>query len=127
MGNIANNDDTALRLLVMETASLLDEHKGGDTVILEVMEECAFTDFFVITTAQSSRHLASLVGYAREFLRPRGVSVLNRIQPNDISGWALLDCGRFVIHVMEQAERLFYELEKLWFRSRTLTYSSKSS
>jgi ribosomal silencing factor RsfS len=41
-------------------------------------------------------------------------------------GWILLDCGRFVIHLMDQEHRAFYELEKLWFRSQAL-YSSNSS
>jgi ribosome-associated protein len=63
----------------------------------------------------------------RDFLHVRNVSVLNNYRRNDESGWLLIDCGSFIIHVMEQAERNFYELEKLWFRSRVIIHSSKSS
>ncbi len=125
MGSIVNNEP--LPALLTEIASLLDDHKGEETLIMDVRGDCGFTDFFVLTTVGSSRHLASLVAHTREFLRERGVPVLNRVQPHDLSGWALLDCGGFIVHVMERAERTFYELEKLWFRSRTFAYSSKSS
>jgi ribosome-associated protein len=125
MVSTANNANEVGRLF--DIAALIDEHKGEGTVILDVTGECSFADYFIITTARSSRHLASLIGHIRDYLHDRQVTVFNRIRPDDQSGWSLLDCGYFVVHVMEQAVRSFYELEKLWFRSKTLNYSSKSS
>ena len=45
----------------------------------------------------------------------------------DDSGWILLDCGNFIIHIMNQEKRAFYELEKLCFPGPEVSYSSKSS
>jgi ribosomal silencing factor RsfS len=39
----------------------------------------------------------------------------------------LIDCSSFVIHLMEQDKREFYELEKLWFSGKRLYESSGSS
>jgi ribosome-associated protein len=125
MGSIVNKDRPTG--LLRELAGRLEEHKGEETVILDLTAECSFTDYFIITTAQSGRHLASLVGYARDVIREHGVSVQNRVMPQDDSGWALIDGGWFVVHVMGKTERAFYELEKLWFRALTIDYSSKSS
>jgi ribosome-associated protein len=125
MASIANNAVDRSRLF--DLAALIDDHQGEHTVILEVTEECSFADYFIITTARSSRHAASLVGYVREWLEARGMPVFNKAQADAQSGWALLDCGTIIVHVMESAARSFYELEKLWFRAKTLAYSSKSS
>ncbi len=112
------------RSQALDMAALIDDHKGEGTVILDVTGECSFADYFIITTAMSSRHAASLIGFVREFVDRIAAPVLNRRQAADQSGWALLDCGNIIVHVMEREARSFYELEKLWFRAKPLSYRS---
>ncbi len=125
MDNTANRPNGRDRALAM--AALIDDHKGEGTVVLDVTGECSFADYFIITTAASSRHAASLIGFVCEFLAERSAPVLNKGRTGDQSGWALLDCGNIIVHVMDRQAREFYELEKLWFRAKPLAYSSKSS
>jgi ribosome-associated protein len=122
MANIVNK---ALDLKAV--AALIEDHQGEETVILDVTEDCLFADYFIITTAHSSRHAFSLISYLRDFLSSRGVPMLNKVKSSDQSGWLLLDCGTCLIHVMDKTARSFYELEKLWFRAKPIVYSSKSS
>jgi ribosome-associated protein len=125
MDSIAN--EASERRNVFDIAGLLTEHQGEETIVLFVREECSFTDYFVITSAHSSRHLVSLAGYVRDYLSAHKLSMLNNAERFDESGWILIDCGSFIVHVMEQRERAFYELEKLWFLSPVVFHSSKSS
>lgn len=124
-------DNTANKPLgrrqALEMAALIDDHKGEGTVVLDVTGECAFADYFIITTATSSRHAASLIGFVTDFLTEWSAPVLNKSRTADKSGWVLLDCGNVIVHVMDSQTRAFYELEKLWFRATPLVYSSKSS
>ncbi|RPJ05093.1 MAG: RsfS/YbeB/iojap family protein, partial [Spirochaetaceae bacterium] len=56
--NTAKNRE--MKEIVSKLALLLDDHKAENTVVLYVGEQCNYTDFFIITTAKSSRHLQSL-------------------------------------------------------------------
>ncbi|RPJ06863.1 MAG: ribosome silencing factor, partial [Spirochaetaceae bacterium] len=82
--------------------------------------------FFIITTAKSSRHLQSLAENARAHLAMQNLQMRYQSDKNDDSGWLLLDCGFFIVHLMDSEKRAFYELEKLMFQSPVIDYSSNS-
>lgn len=92
----------------------LDDHKGVDTVILDVSEQCSWTDCFVITTVTSLGHLRGLAREIWAELDNIGLTVSNRHKAVGDDGWELIDCGSVVIHLMSQEMRDFYSLEKLW-------------
>jgi len=115
------------RETVLEAARLITDHKGEDTVVLDITEICAFADFFVITTARSSAHLAGLLRELTEFFHSRGIRPRGHHRRAVVNGWLLLDCGDFIVHVMEKEQRDFYDLERLWFKAERVTYWSKSS
>lgn len=113
--------------IAIELAALISAHKGEATIVLDVRLECGFADFFIITTARSARHLQSLAGVAKDFVRQKKMGIINNTHRSDSSGWTLVDCGTIIVHIFEQQERSFYELEKLWFQSKVIDHSSKSS
>ena len=116
------------REAALEAARLIDEHKGEDTVVLDIGGVSSFADYFVISTARSSAHLAGLHRELDAFLRRRGIRPRHGGHKSvGESGWLLLDCGDFVVHLMEKEQREFYDLERLWFKAERLSYWSKSS
>jgi ribosome-associated protein len=123
MAVTSNSRDAAL-----EAARLIADHKGEDTVVLDISGVSPIADFFVITTARSSAHLAGLQRELSVFLKGQGIRPLNGGHKGRAeTGWLLLDCGDFVIHLMEKEQREFYDLERLWFKAERVTYWSKSS
>jgi len=115
------------RETVLEAARLITDHKGEDTVVLDITGTCAFADFFVIATARSSAHLAGLLRELTEFFHSRGIRPRGHHRHANANGWLLLDCGDFIVHLMEKEQRDFYDLERLWFRAEKVPYWSKSS
>jgi ribosome-associated protein len=111
---------------VLEVIDVIEEHKGGDALGLYIGEHCSWTDYFVITTANSTTHLKSLHKFVRAYLKERNIEPLSRQKFIQDDTWILIDCGFFVIHMMSEETRTFYELEKLWFMGEVI-YSSKSS
>ncbi len=111
---------------VLEVARFIDEHKGRNTVVLQVEPQCSFADFFIITTVTSEGHLRGLFNNLLGFLEEKGIELLRKKKNLDDVGWQLLDCGSFVIHLMTEEKRSFYDLEKLWFECERVNYSSSS-
>ncbi|MBN1837498.1 MAG: ribosome silencing factor [Spirochaetales bacterium] len=119
-------EDTA-RNSVLEIARLLEDHRGEDVIALYIGEMSSWTDYFVISTVRSSAHLRGLLRALEEYLSANHIVPLTpRKTSRSDEGWTLIDCGNFVVHLMDHEHREFYELEKLWFRNE-LIYSSKSS
>ncbi len=120
-------EDTVRSRLVTDLAELLDERNGGDTLVLDIRGQSTWTDYFVITTATSVTHMQGLYRNIRRFLEERNVEPRRKRKRITDDSWLLVDCGDFVIHVMTDETRAFYELERLWFEGVELYHSSKSS
>ena len=120
-------DTVENRNIALDVAKLIDEHLGENTVVLELGEMSSWADFFVISTVRSKAHLTGLVKHLKDYFREKHITILNSYKTMTFSGWELIDCGSIVIHLMDSEKRDFYQLERLWFKSKILYHSSKSS
>ncbi|MDR3342614.1 MAG: ribosome silencing factor [Treponema sp.] len=119
---LADNTAAAIAL-----GKLLQEHRGGDVVVMDLRPFNSWTDFFVIVTVTSTTHVQGLERRIKEFSQERGMDILRK-SPKPIGAddeWRLIDLGAIVIHLMTAKTRSFYELERLW--GAAPIYSSKSS
>ncbi|AEC02220.1 ribosome silencing factor [Parasphaerochaeta coccoides] len=94
--------------------SFINDHKGMDTVLLDVSGRCSFADFFIVTTVSSIGHLNGIVHNLWGELQKIGVDVSNRHKTPGEDGWELVDGGDIIIHLMSSPMREFYGIEKLW-------------
>ncbi len=92
---------------------VLDERKGQYITTLDVRGKTSFTDYMVLVTGTSDRHLKSLCDYVSEKLKENGFKPLG-IEGDLGSDWVLLDLGDVIVHAMTAQAREFYQLEKLW-------------
>jgi ribosome-associated protein len=120
-------DTVKSRDAAIEVGRMIDEHKGNDTVVIDVHEQSSWTSFFVISTINSVGHLKGLTRQLKNLLSEQEVNVLHRHKRIAEDGWELIDCGFMVIHLMSEEMREFYDLEKLWFSGDMVYQSPKSS
>ncbi|MBN1686414.1 MAG: ribosome silencing factor [Spirochaetales bacterium] len=119
--------DTVRSEKVVELAKLIDDHNGKNTVVLDIHEQSSWTDYFIISTVNSQAQMRGIIRYLRAFFKDNSIEPNNRHKQLNDDGWVLIDCGDFVIHLMNEEIRAFYDLERLWFSGKSLYHSSKSS
>lgn len=91
----------------------LEDVKGVDITTLDVRGKTAITDFMVIATGTSDRHVKALADNVLAEARKVGVKPLG-VEGERSAEWILLDLNDVVAHVMIREVRDFYNLEKLW-------------
>lgn len=99
--------------LLSTVTTVLDERKAENLVTIDVLGKTSFTDYMVIATGTSSRHIKALCNYVAVELKTKGVTPRG-IEGAQGSEWVLMDLGDVILHVMTAQTREFYQLEKLW-------------
>jgi ribosome-associated protein len=92
---------------------ILLEKKGRDVLLLDIGGCSDLADYMLIATAGSSRQVAALASEVDRRLRARGLRRLN-LSGLELGVWAVLDFGDLFVHVMQERERRYYDLEALW-------------
>lgn len=93
--------------------ALLEEGKGKDILQIDVREKTSVTDYMVIASATSARHVKALAQAVIEKAKELGVPPLGN-EGLAVGEWALIDLDVVVLHVMQEEIRSFYDLERLW-------------
>ena len=94
-------------------AAEIGANKGLDVVVFDLAEVSSFTNFFVIATGTSDRHVKTLAETAVRVARSQGDRPLG-VEGDPPGRWILVDLGDIVVHLFEREAREFYALERLW-------------
>ena len=100
----------ALKSLVIEA---LADMKAQNIVAIDVRGKTAITDFMVIATGTSDRHVKALADSVLKEAKESGVKPLG-IEGERDAEWVLIDLNDVIVHTMTADVRDFYALEKLW-------------
>ena len=93
--------------------SSLDELKALDPVSINVKKISSFTDYMMIATGNSNRHIQALSEKVLSNLKENKIKLLG-IEGRGEEGWILIDVGDVVLNLMSDRKRNFYDLESLW-------------
>jgi ribosome-associated protein len=91
----------------------LEELKAREVREIDVRGKTSVTDFMVIASGTSSRHVKSIADEVQKQSKLIGVAPLG-VEGEREGEWVLVDLGDVVVHVMLPRVREFYGLERLW-------------
>jgi ribosome-associated protein len=106
-------------VMAERSASIAEDKKALNTVILDVRDLTAIANYFVIATAESTPQINAVCGEIEKTFKEEGITVVRREGVSSAS-WRVLDYGGLVVHVMSPQVRDLYNLEKLWRDAKTV-------
>ncbi len=80
---------------------------------MDVRGKTNMTDFMVMASGTSERHVRSIAGHVAEEAKKNQILPLG-MEGETVGEWVLVDLGDVIVHVMKPETREFYQLEKLW-------------
>ncbi len=101
------------RTLAKKVAKAANDRKAIDIVVLDFRKHLGFTDFFIICSGTSDRHVQAISDAIEDDLRKLNSKPFGS-EGYKLGHWAVLDYGDVVAHVFHQEEREHYRLEQLW-------------
>lgn len=99
--------------LLSQVHHALEELKARDVREIDVRGKTGVTDFMVIASGTSSRHVKSIADEVIRQAKRAGFPPLG-MEGEREAEWVLVDLGDVVVHVMLPRTREFYGLERLW-------------
>ena len=100
---------TSLKNKIIAT---LEDIKAVNPVAINVKKISSLTDFMVIASGTSYRHINAMSERVMERLK-KDVSGM-KIEGQSGGDWLLVDAGDVIVHLMSSDAREFYDLESLW-------------
>ena len=91
----------------------LEDKKGEDLVVLDLRNLSTITDYFVLASGSSERHVRTLAEHVMDSLDAHQLSRWH-VEGLAESRWVLVDYGDVMLHVFHPQTRTFYGLERLW-------------
>jgi ribosome-associated protein len=91
----------------------LDDMKAVDVRTIDVRGISDVTDFMVIASGNSDRHVRSIADRVVQLAKAGGVRPFG-VEGAQEAEWVLVDLPDVMVHVMLPRSREFYQLEQLW-------------
>lgn len=94
-------------------AKLISDKKGRRITVLYLGELSLLCDYFVICHGGTRVQTQAIADYLDEGLGKVGIHQ-GRKEGYQEGRWILLDFGQVIVHIFQEEERVFYNLERLW-------------
>ncbi len=99
--------------LAKKAYEYIDEKKGIDIKIIDISKISVLADYFIIAGGSNMKQIQSIADNIEEKLGKQGIAPKS-VEGYQGSNWILMDYRDVIIHIFNQEDRLFYDLERIW-------------
>ncbi|MEA4891254.1 MAG: ribosome silencing factor [Peptococcaceae bacterium] len=100
--------------MALVAARAMDAKKGSKIKVLKLEDLTLVTDYFIVATGNSRAQTQALADAVEKKFKEDYDIQVNRIEGFQEGRWILLDYGQIIVHIFQEDERNFYNLERLW-------------
>lgn len=101
------------RQMAKITVDALNDHKAVDVKIIDISQISTLADYFIIASGTNKSQVQALADAVDEALGRQGVNAKST-EGYHSANWVLMDYGDIVVHIFDEENRLFYDLERIW-------------
>ena len=91
----------------------LDAKKAIDIKVIDIQGISVMADYFIISTAGNPNQVQAMVDNVEETMEKAGYMV-KHVEGSRGSNWILMDFGDVIVHIFDEENLLFYDLERIW-------------
>ena len=110
---VENGGSMTAKEIASKAFMYLDEKKAMDIKVIDISKISVIADYFIITGGSNERQVKAIADNVEEKLGKEGV-VPRSVEGYQNARWILMDYGDVIIHIFNEEDRLFYDLEKIW-------------
>ena len=91
----------------------LDDKKGINITVIDISEISVLADYFIIAGGANENQVKALADnveedFAKSLIHPKHIEGYNT------ANWILMDFSDVIVHIFNEDDRLFYDLERIW-------------
>jgi len=101
------------KLMAKAACDALEEKKALDIKVIDISKVSVLADYFIIASGSNRNQVQAMVDSVQEELHKKGF-IAKQVEGYQSANWILLDYGDIIIHVFDEENRLFYDLERIW-------------
>ena len=98
----------------------LEDKKALDVKIIDIEQVSTLADYFIIASGTNRNQVQAMADNVEEVLGRAGYEP-KQIEGYQTGNWILMDYRDIVIHVFDEENRLFYDLERIWRDGRVIS------
>ena len=91
----------------------LEDKKAEDITLIDIAKVSVLADYFLIANGNNRNQVQAMADNVDEQLTKAGYS-LKSMEGYPTGNWILMDYQDIIVHILDEENRLFYDLERIW-------------
>lgn len=97
----------------------LDDKKAKDIKVIDISNVSVMADYFIIASGTNRNQVQAMADCVEEKLHEQGIHP-RQVEGYQAANWILMDFNDIIVHVFNEEDRLFYNLEKIWMDGKVI-------
>ncbi len=99
--------------MVKIVVNAMEDKKAEDIKVINISEVSSIGDYFIIASGSNINQVQAICDNVDEALGKAGFQA-RQVEGYAAGNWILMDYTDVIVHVFDNENRLFYNLERIW-------------
>lgn len=99
--------------ITKKAVAALEDKKAINVKVIDISQVSVIADYFIIASGSNINQVQALSDNVLDELAKSDIHP-NQTEGYNTANWILMDYNDVIIHIFNQEDRLFYDLERIW-------------